>query len=172
MARLFLALCAVAFLAACGGDGLAPPPTAGPTPTRAPVSEQDTNYASAVCRAFGKYLASFSAAQQADPALFGDQAKLLRVAAPILDTFRKDMDRAKPPKDMENFHDALVERVKTMAQRAKDGSVVSTAELADFTKNAPLPPATVRDRLQEAAGSRPECAGTGGMDALFGDTGG
>jgi hypothetical protein len=171
MTRWLLVSIATIVLAACGGDGMAPPPTAGPTPTRAPVSAQDTSYAVVVCNAFGKYLSAFSAEQQKDPMLFSDQAKLLRVAAPILETLGKDMDRAKPPKDMANFHDAIVARVKAMAAKARSNAVVSTAELADFTKDAPLPPDTVRERMAEAANARPECATTGGMDALFGDTG-
>jgi hypothetical protein len=135
------------------------------------VSDQDRGYALAVCNAFGKYLNAFSAEQQKDPTLFSDQTRLLRIAGPILETFGRDMDRAKPPKDMANFHDALVARVKTMAEKAKAGAVVSTAELANFSKDAPLPPSTVRERLSEAAASQPQCSTTGGMDALFGDTG-
>lgn len=171
MARILLVALTTALLAACGGDGLAPPPTAGPTPTRAPVSDQDRGYALAVCNAFGSYLSAFNEETRQDPQLFSDQAKLLRVAAPILDRFAKDMDRANAPKDMENFHDHVVERVKAMAKKAKDGSVVSTAELADFTKDAPLPPATVRERMAEAAATQQRCSQTGGMDALFGDPG-
>jgi hypothetical protein len=169
MRRLLAIVLATALLGACGGDGAAKPPTPGPTPTRAAVSEQDLAYAGAVCSAFGRYLNAFTAETQRDPQLFADQAKLLRVAGPILETFGRDLDRAKAPKDMANFHDALVQRVKTMAQKAKSGAVVSTAELADLSKGAPLPPTTVRDRLAEAANARPDCAQTGGMDALFGD---
>ena len=172
MLRLLMVALAMAVFVACSDGGLAPPPTRGPTPTRAPVSDQDRSYALAVCNAFGAYLTSFNAETQKDPQLFSDQAKLLRVAAPILDRFAKDMDRAKAPNDMKNFHDHVVERVKTMAKEAKDGAVVSTAELANFTKDAPLPPATVRERLAEAAGTQPRCGQTGGMDALFGDPGG
>ena len=157
---------------ACGGDTASKPPTPGPTPTRGAVTEGDRSYARTVCGAFDKYIKAFGAETDRDPQLFGDQAKLLRVAAPILDTFAKDMGKAKPPKDMANFHSALVERVKTIATKAKSGMVVSTAELSDIGKGAPLPPATVRDRLTEAAANLPECAQSGGMDPLFGDTGG
>jgi hypothetical protein len=171
MARyLAMFLLGLAF-AACSGGGAAGPPTAGPTPTRAAVSGSDTDYARAVCGAFGTYLGSISSAARNDPQLFSDQAKLLRVAAPILDTFGKDLDRANPPKDMANFHDAVVEKVKTMAGKAKSGGLASTSELSNITKGAPLPPRTVRDRMSEAAGRVPECENSGGMDALFGDQG-
>jgi hypothetical protein len=96
---------------------------------------------------------------------------MLRVAAPILDTFAKELDRAKPPKDMANFHDALVERMKTIATKAKGGLYITTDELQDISKGAPLPPATVRQRLEQAASNIPQCQRSGGMDALFGDTG-
>ena len=95
----------------------------------------------------------------------------MKTAAPILDSFAKDLDKAKPPKDMANFHDALVERVKTIATKAKGGMVVTPEELAGISKGAPLPPGTVRDRLAEAAANIPQCAQSGGTDALFGDTG-
>ena len=165
----FIAAVAVALaFAACSGGGAAGPPTAGPTPTRAAVSQADTTYARAVCGAFSKDLGAINSAAQQDPKLFSDQAKLLRIAAPILETFGKDLDRAKPPKDMENFHDAVVERVQTIAKKAKSGGVASTSELSNISKGAPLPPQTVRDRLVEASANLPECAQSGGMDALFG----
>lgn len=160
-----------ALLTACGGDGAAAPPTAGPTPTQAPVSETDTAYARDICGAFGRYITRMGDAQRADPQLFSDQAKLLRAAAPILDTLSKDLDKAKPPKDVANFHDAVVENTKTMATKAKGGLFLTAQELSGVTSGAPLPPITVRARLVEAAGSRPECAQSGGMDAFFGDTG-
>jgi len=163
---------AALLLAACSGGGAAKPPTPGPTPTRGPVSETDVAYARVVCRAFGTYITSFSAATQRDPQLSSDQAKLLRAAAPILDTFAKDLDKAKPPKDMANFHDAIVEKVKTMATKAKGGLLLTNDELSGIAKGAPVPPITVRERMYEAAGQLPECANSGGMDALFGDTGG
>jgi hypothetical protein len=125
-----------------------------------------------ICRAFGRYLTDLGAETRRDPTLFSDQAKLLRVAAPILDTFAKDLDKAKPPKDMTNYHKNLVERAKTSASKAKGGLILTSDELGNISKGAPLPPVTVRDRLSEAAASLPECAQSGGTDSLFGDTAG
>ena len=156
------------FVSGCSGGGAAPSPTPGPTPTRAPANDLDRAYAKSVCTAIGRYLTSFSAETQKNPQLFADQKQLLAVAAPILDTFDKDLRKAKPPRDVANFHDALVEKVSVMAKKAKSGQVVSTSELGNITKGAPLPPDTVRARLAEAANGIPECAASGGMDALFG----
>ena len=169
MKRLVLVATFAFLLAGCfgGGDDIKAP-TPGPTPTRAAVSESDRAYARNMCRAFGKYLNAFGQEVQRDPQLFADQQKLLRVAAPILDTFGKDLDAAKAPKDASNFHNALVERVKVIAKKAKSGEVVSTEELSNISKDAPQPPKTVRERLDEAAAGIPECEESGGMDAVFG----
>ena len=172
MKALLAIMVTVALLSACGGGGASRPPTPGPTPTRAAVSDTDVAYMRVVCRAFGRYLTDFGKETQRDPTLFSDQTKLLRVAAPILDTFGKDLAKARAPKDMANFHKAVVERVKTLAAKAKGGLIVTSDELRDISKGAPLPPITVRDRLEEAANTLPECASLGGTDALFGDTGG
>jgi hypothetical protein len=168
----WLAVVAVASasLAAClgGGTSATSAPTPGATPTRAPVSEVDSTYARTICRAFGRYLTALGDQTKADPSLFSDQARLLRVAAPILDTFEKDLEKAKPPKDVANFNKALIERVKVIAKQAKNGKVVTVQQLSTISKGAPLPPQTVRDRLAEASDAFPECQQSGGMDAVFG----
>lgn len=171
MKVLLAIMVTAALLSACGGGGAARSPTPGPTPTRASVSDTDVAYMRVVCRAFGHYLTDFGKETQSDPNLFSDQTKLLRVAAPILDTFAKDLDKAKPPKDMANFHKSVVERVKTTAAKAKGGLVITSEEVSDISKGSPLPPVTVRERLDEAADTLPECGPFGGTDALFGDTG-
>ncbi len=155
-------------VAGCSGDGATATPTEGPTPTRGPATDKDRAYAKAACTAIGRYVASFSAETQRNPQLFGDQKKLLAAAAPILANFERDLKKADPPKDVANFHKALVDKVAVIAKKAKDGQVVSTQELGGITKGAPLPPDTVRARLAEAASGIPECQQSGGMDALFG----
>lgn len=161
------AVCAGLF-AACSGNGATATPTQGPTPTRGPATADDRAYAQAVCSAFGHYLSSLGQATQRDPQLFANQGKLLAAAAPILNTLEKDLKKANPPRDVANFHKALVGKVSVIAKKAKDGQVVSTEELAGLGKGAPLPPETVRARLDEAAEGIPECQQSGGMDALFG----
>lgn len=170
MRNVLLAFLLALLMGGCtGGDGLdLQTPTPGPTPTRGDPTEVDRAYARTVCAAFNTYVGALNRETQRDPQLFSDQAKLLRVAAPILDTFGKDLDKAKPPKDVSNFHTALVERVKAIAKKAKSGQLVSSQELASFTEGAPLPPVTVRGRLADASRNEPQCAESGGMDALFG----
>lgn len=165
---LSLAVLASGVLASCSGDGATATPTQGPTPTRGPATADDRAYAQAVCSAFGHYLSSLGQATQRDPQLFADQGKLLAAAAPILNTLEKDLKKANPPRDVANFHKALVGKVSVIAKKAKDGQVVSSQEMANLGKGAPLPPETVRARLAEAAEGIPECQQSGGMDALFG----
>ena len=170
MRTLFLGLLLALLVGGCtGGDSPElKTPTPGPTPTRGDPTDVDRSYARAVCAAFNTYIGALNRETQRDPQLFSDQAKLLRLAAPILETFGKDLDKAKPPRDVSNFHTALVERVKAIAKKAKAGQLVSSQELASFTEGAPLPPVTVRGRLADASRNDPQCAQSGGMDALFG----
>ena len=169
--RLGALLVACVLILGCSGGGPPPAPTPGPTPTRAAVSDSDRAYVRDICRAFNKYVTTLGAATQRDPRLYSDQKAFLKVAAPVLDTFARDLAKAKPPKDLANFHGALVERIKTTATKAKAGVLLTPDELGGISKNAPLPPVTVRDRLTEAAETLPECENSGGTDALFGDTG-
>lgn len=169
-----LALSAGLVASAClfgGGDG-------GPTPvvtidaSGTPVlvgtpTPADIAYAGGLCRAVNTYVAAMSAETSKDPNLFADQAKLLRTAAPILDRFARDLDRAKPPKDLSKFHDALVKRVKEMANRAKEGQAPAPEDLARFSKNVPVPPEQVQARLAAASEGLPECAAFG-IANLFG----
>jgi hypothetical protein len=178
-ARRALSLCilaasAVLVASACvfgGGDG-------GPTPVvtvdaaGTPVlvgtpTEGDLAYAGGLCRAVNTYVAAISAETAKDPNLFADQAKLLRTAAPILDRFAKDLDKAKAPRDLSKFHDALVNRIEEMARRAKDGQAPTPDELSRFSKDVPVPPGQVQARLAAAAVQLSECA-TFGIDNLFG----
>ncbi|GMV84437.1 MAG: hypothetical protein AMXMBFR80_02950 [Dehalococcoidia bacterium] len=170
-----LALGAAVLAAAClpgGGDG-------GPTPvvtidaSGTPVlvgtpTPADIAYAGGLCRAVNTYVAAISAETAKDPNLFGDQDKLLRTAAPILDRFAKDLDRAKAPKDLSAFHGALVKRVKEMARRAKEGEAPAPEDLSRFSKDVPVPAEQVQARLAAAAGQLPECAAFG-IANLFGE---
>lgn len=170
VSRILLLALVGALLSACvgGGSDELHPPTPGPTPTRAAASDTDRAYARTVCSAFAAYLSAMGGATQQDPQLFTDQAKLVRIATPILERLAAALAKAKPPADTENFHTGVVQRVKRIAAKAKAGEVVSTADLAGFAKGAPLPPDTVRARLAEAAEDIPECQQRGGMDAFFG----
>lgn len=169
-----LAVAGYALASACvfgGGDG-GPTPVVSVDSSGSPVlvgtpTQGDITYAGGLCRAVNTYVAAISAEAAKDPNLFADQAKLLRTAAPILDRFAKDLDKAKAPRDLSKFHDALVKRIEEMAKRAKDGQAPTPEELSRFSKDVPVPPEQVQARLAAAAKQLPECASFG-IDNLFG----
>jgi hypothetical protein len=171
---VLLALGAGVFAAACvfgGGDG-GPAPAVTVDASGNPVlvgtpTQGDITYAGGLCRAVNAYVAAISAETAKDPNLFADQAKLLRTAAPILNRFANDLDKAKAPRDLSKFHDALVKRIKEMAKKAKDGQAPTPEELSRFSKDVPVPPGQVQARLAAAAKQLPECE-TFGIDNLFG----
>lgn len=171
---VFLALGAGAFASACvfgGGEGGSTPvvsvDSAGSPVLVGTPTQGDITYAGGLCRAVNTYVAAITAETAKDPNLFGDQAKLLRTAAPILDRFASDLDKARAPKDLSKFHDALVKRIEEMAKRAKDGQAPTPEELSRFSKDVPVPPEQVQARLAAAAKQLPECASFG-IDNLFG----
>lgn len=171
---LVLALGAALVASACvfGGDDAGPTPVVTVDSSGTPVlvgtpTSADIAYAGGLCRAVNTYVAAISAETAKDPNLFADQEKLLRTAAPILDRFAKDLDRAKAPGDLSRFHDALVKRIEEMAKRAKEGRAPTPDELARFSKDVPVPPEQVQARLAAAAKQLPECE-TFGIDNLFG----
>ncbi|MCO5201945.1 MAG: hypothetical protein M9925_09630 [Chloroflexi bacterium] len=171
---VFLAIGAGLAVSACvlgGGEG-GPTPVVSVDSSGSPVlvgtpTQGDITYAGGLCRAVNTYVEAITAETAKDPNLFADQAKLLRTAAPILDRFARDLDRAKAPKDLSKFHDALVKRIEEMAKRAKDGQAPTLDELSRFSKDVPVPPGQVQARLAAAAGQLPECASFG-IDNLFG----
>lgn len=171
---LALALGCGLLASACllGGDEGGPAPVVTIDASGTPVlvgtpGPADVAYAGGLCRAVNTYAAAISAATAKDPGLFADQQKLLQTAAPVLDRFARDLDRAKAPKDLSKFHDALVKRVKEMAKQAKEGKAPSPEELSRFSKDAPVPTEQVQARLAAAAKELPECAEFG-VANLFG----
>lgn len=173
-AMLALALGAGLLATACvfGGGDSGPTPVVTIDASGTPVlvgtpTPADIAYAGGLCRAVNTYVAAISAETAKDPNLFADQEKLLRTAAPILDRFAKDLDKAKAPKDLSKFHDALVKRIEEMGKRAKEGQAPAPEELSRFSKDVPVPPEQVQARLAAAAEQLPEC-GEFGIANLFG----
>jgi len=170
-ARLLLvALLSAVLGAACfggGGELDTTPPTAGPTPTLAPVTTADRTYVRAVCFAFNNYLNALNAEAERDRNLFADQAKLLRVAAPILEKFSEALGKARPPKDIASFHNSLTKRVGEMSKQAKSGTTLSASDISTLSAAGLAPPGTIRQRLIEASQGQTECAEIG-IEAFLG----
>jgi hypothetical protein len=129
----------------------------------------DVNYVRGLCRAINRYVSRLENATQNDPALFNDQARLLQVAAPILQDFQNDLDDAKPPSDLNRFHSALVSRVRQIARDARAGRLSAVGDLQKFSDGVPNQPEQVKARMAGASEVLPECTAFG-VDNLFGIT--
>lgn len=129
----------------------------------------DVNYVRGLCRAINRYVSRLENATEEDPSLFNDQARLLKVAAPILQDFHKDLEDADPPGDLNRFHSALVNRVRQIARDARDGRLSAVEELSRFAEGVPNPPEQIQARMEGASNVLPECTAFG-VDNLFGIT--
>lgn len=185
---LLLTLLAALLVAACGGgddddggDGGSAEPTSTtasgtPEPTKDSDSgsggttptNTDREYAKQLCVSLNSYLDAFLRETSKDAELLSDEAKMLKVAAPILADLGDDLAKAKPPKDVEKYHNELVKQVKEVAQRAKDGKITTLQEISDVTSGVEEPPASVQARLQAASNEVKECQESALGGTLFG----
>ncbi len=132
-------------------------------------SAGDVNYVRGLCRAINSYVSRLENATNNDPTLFNDQARLLKVAAPILQDFYEDLYDVKAPSDLGRFHSALVNRVRQIARDARDGRLSAAEELSRFAQGVPNQPEQVKARMAGASELLPECTAFG-VDNLFGIT--
>lgn len=182
--RIAAATATVAILAllaggCSGGDGSPASPaatstttqpavaTTAPAPT-VPPSGTDKEYASQLCGSLNTYLDAFIKETTKNPDLLSNEARLLKVAAPILANLGTDLARANPPADVKQYHDELVTKVKDVAQQANDGTITTLAEISDITSGVAEPPAEVQARLQAAAADVKECQQSLLSGSLFG----
>jgi hypothetical protein len=130
----------------------------------------DVNYVRGLCRAINSYVSRMENATEDDPTLFADQPRLLEVAAPILRDFYDDLDDADPPGDLDEFHDALKNRIRQISRDAEDGRLSAVEELSRFSEGVPNPPEQIQARMVGASEVLPECTAFG-VDNLFGISG-
>jgi hypothetical protein len=152
MQRLFLPLALVVAIpatllsAACGGGG--------------DEAGSDADYVAAVCTTIGALQATLndlgdelSGAETVD-----EINEALDLFAEALDDAAGDLDEARPPADVSDSHDAVVDAFREAADAMADGNVEA---LDAFDPDSIDPPATARQRLAEAAAQEPACAGLG-----------
>ena len=142
-----------------------PPATATPTPLPTPT---DAEYAAQLCTSLNTYLEAFIKETTKDPTLLDNEAKLLKVAAPILAALGDDLARATPPDDVAPFHQDLVAKVKDVAQKANNGEITTIQQISDITSGVSEPPAETQARLQAAAANVKECQGSLLGGSVFG----
>lgn len=130
----------------------------------------DKQYTKSLCVALDAYLTKFLDEAGKDPELLTDQAKTIKIAGPILNSLADDLSKAKPPRDVAQYHDDLVKNVRDVAKRANDGQITSVDEFAGISEGIAEPPAGVQERLSKAAEETPECSGSLLGGSLFGDS--
>ena len=133
-----------------------------------PVSGTDKEYVKDMCVSFNSYMDGVFKVIQSDPSSATDQAAIAKKLGPFLESFAKDVDKAKPPRDVKKYHDELVKQVKDSSEKLKSGKVKSLAELGQgVTPPKDLDPA-ILTRLSNAEKDVKECsegqlAGIGGL---------
>ena len=133
---------------ACGGDG-------GPG--------SDEEYVKAVCQAVNRSVErSAEIEDEIDEIMAGadneDEAleEVFKLTAKPISDFANDLAKAKPPADMKEFHDQVVDAFKTHAKQLEDGdreALVRSAGAFDFLE----PPQAIQDRLNAVAANTSEC---------------
>lgn len=178
MTALTLLPLAALLAASCfggGGGPDAPTPVVDLNAEGTPVlvgtpTAGDVDYVRGLCRAVNSYVTGLNAATGSDPAIFNDQARLLKSMAPVLDDFADGLGDAKPPGDLKKFHGALVDRVEEMAKQAKAGKLSSPEQLARFYDKVPNQPAQVQARMEAASAQLPECTAFGVANLFAGES--
>lgn len=170
-------------LGACGGDdngGKSPADMAGnKTESTAPAGDStakseptksssgnkvatggDEQYVKDICNAGTKMLKAFEKAMSgptpSDPSKALD-AMMAAFVEPF-DQMAKDMQKAKPPKDLAEWHSAAVKQLQELVKNMKDGKLNGSEDLFNDAED-PFPemPAAAEERLQKIAEKTPEC---------------
>jgi hypothetical protein len=135
---LMLVLVALAS-AACGNDDRATP-TAVPTAldaSTASLSPSDAkSYVKTVCIAFGVYFQQALDAATADPSILNDPQRIAAVAVPALSKFSDDLGKVTLPKEIQNYHQAILQAIGDLVRRLNNGQVRSEQELIDVFRRA------------------------------------
>jgi hypothetical protein len=152
MQRLFLPLAVLAvalpatLLSACGGGGDEP--------------GDDSEYVAAVCTTVGDLQTRLNdlGGELSDAGTVAEINEALGLFAEALDAAADELDDARPPADVRDSHDAVVDAFREAADAMAGGNIEA---LDEFDPGAIEPPATARQRLAAAAAQEPACAGLG-----------
>lgn len=131
----------------------------------------DEKYVSDMCKAGSKMTAAFEKAMTeifagtgADDDDPDTDAMMAAFFSPFEDLV-KDMEKAKPPKEIAGWHDQSLKQMKALVQDMKDGNFDESSLLYDDRAEFPELPANVEERFNKIAEKLPECEGLG----MFGE---
>jgi len=112
----------------------------------------DEQYVSALCKAAAKMQDSLTSF---DPSKIKSAEDAVNAMTNPLEQFVKDMKNAKPPKDVQQYHDALVKQISDAVNSLKKDKDPN-AFGKDFG-DLPTPSAAVKERLQKVVDKNEDC---------------
>lgn len=158
---LSLSLAAVAAISltavACGGDddnsGSKSDSTSSSSDTKTNSGTgSDEQYVSALCKAAAKMQDSIT---KVDASKIKSADDAVNAMTGPIEQFVKDLKAAKPPKDVQEYHNAVVKKMSDAVDALKKNKDPN-AFGADFGE-IPTPSASVKDRLQKIVDKNEDC---------------
>lgn len=149
-----LLLVAAFSLAACGGDDDdSGGDDSGDSGKTSSGTGSDEKYVADLCKATLEFSKAF---EKLDPSKVKSEDDVQKLFAEPFENYAKAMSKAKPPKDVKEYHDQVVKALNDTVKSMKSGDGTSGFEaLADM--DFPEPPAAVSDRLSKIADNNKDC---------------
>ena len=119
-------------------------------------SGSEEKYVGSICKATLNFT---KALEKINPADFADEDKVFEVLEEPYEDFVNDLEDAKPPKEMKEYHEQALKQLKAGLKAIKDKD--QTAIEAAFSADFPEPPANVEARMQKAAADNKDCTEAG-----------
>lgn len=143
-----LALGAMAF-AACGGDD-----DDSSSGGSSGGTGSDEKFVSDICKAGANFSESITKLLS-DPSKLSDESAAAKAMAEPMSDFANAFAKAKPPKDLKEWHDDASDKLKEAADALKKGDM--NADI--FTQDEPFPdpPKDAADRLSKIADGNKDC---------------
>lgn len=149
------ALLALVF-AACGGDDDDDGGNGGDSSSGGSVATgSDEKYVADICKAASQFFEDLQKITQ-DAASSGsvDESELMKKFQKPFENFASNLEKAKPPKDLQDWHAQAVKQIKSYSEAIKKGD---TEALENSEDVFPEPPQAVTDRLEKVAASNKDC---------------
>ena len=147
-----LALTASFGFVACGGDD--DDDGGGDSGGSSGGTGSDEKYVGDLCKAtlvFSKAIEKVTA----DPSKLNNASDISKAFADPFEDYAKSVSKAKPPKDLKQFHDDVVKTLNEAAKAMKSGGDLDA--LSSLGGDFPEPPKAAQDRLQKVADKNKDC---------------
>ena len=149
-------LAALTLFAACGDDdddtSAGDDDSGSSSSSGGDPSSSEEKYVATLCKATLDFT---EALQKIDPNDFTDEEKGLEAIKEPYQQFVKDIEKAKPTKELKDYHEQAVTQLKAGLKAIEDGDQDGIEALGDA--EFPEPPADVSARLEKAAQENDDC---------------